>query len=81
MVKHFLVRKSQIGETRPFGEILVNQNVTENDFNWGVVKKKSPLLLYLRGSRAVPGGTDVMSSSPYEIRTRITTVKGWCPNP
>jgi hypothetical protein len=19
--------------------------------------------------------------SPYEIRTRITTVKGWCPNP
>lgn len=20
-------------------------------------------------------------SSPYEIRTRITTVKGWCPNP
>lgn len=21
------------------------------------------------------------ASSPYEIRTRITTVKGWCPNP
>ena len=21
------------------------------------------------------------SCSPYEIRTRITTVKGWCPNP
>ena len=45
------------------------------------LRGKSPLRLILRGFRCVLSRLETLLSSPYEIRTRITTVKGWCPSP
>ena len=61
--------------------MIISMAVTARHQSGLTRKKEPPLINILRGFRFVPCGTECMFSSPYGIRTRITTVKGWCPSP
>ena len=58
------------------GDFFLKLFLPYDQFNILIGIKKIPATLIVAGNQ-VSGNF----CSPYEIRTRITTVKGWCPSP
>lgn len=64
-----------------FRKLLVNPKVTKDVSKRGVLNIKIPANQLFAGIRFALSDSKSIFCSPYGIRTRITTVKGWCPSP
>jgi hypothetical protein len=58
------------------GDFFIEKFMCQYDQSNIIMAKKIPATIIVAGNQVSRN-----FCSPYEIRTRITTVKGWCPSP
>ena len=76
--KHFILNGVFERGLHYDGSIFRTPSILEVFRSKAATLKEKRLLIVEQPLEKIPNNMDC---SPYEIRTRITTVKGWCPSP